>query len=261
MHEPNIPAPFPVRIPSVSISSTGSESEQHHPLIQSGFGVLPFGEGLYIVQQRYVDEYNNKSRIIEGLQRTLITMTANHEAEKAELTQQIDRMQKQIDELTLLASNGTVADWIGDVFKFFCIETVNKARKNNKQSNDAKFASSYDLLAALDYHDNDLEEDDNDDEEDKAIKQQRANEKKTALRIVNDVLSMNAGTLVELDGVRNGRNGLRHFIDSKRFKDQAYMAQQLTAFHLKVEVWGRSTMKWKKRRILSSGVKKHLTID
>lgn len=220
MNRPNIPDPIPFRSPSVSVPSTtcSSNSEQHHHLVQS------------------VDEYNKKSRIIETLQLALHLITADHEAE---LMQQIAPMQRQIDELTLLASNGTIADWIGDVFKFFCVETINKARKNNKQRNDANFASANDLLAALNYNDDDLEEDDYDDYEVKAIKQQRNKEKTTALRIVNDVLFMNPGTLVELDGVRNGHNGLQHFIDSKRFKDQAYMAQQLTAFHLKVEAWGK----------------------
>lgn len=150
----------------------------------------------------------------------------------AEIEVQMELLKSQIDELS---RNRILSCWVGDVYQYFCW-VLFKAYKDSKQINDAIFFNSNQIVEALSFRDEDVYEEE--DEADKNIITRQRIAKKTATRIVEDVLMMNLDTVLEMEGTCNHSLGYKPLIVKTRYNDQAYMKKQLLEFQLIIKLWG-----------------------
>ena len=156
--------------------------------------------------------------------------------EVTRLTRQVDSLNGKVDSLTVVvdrlnrdAQENAVSDKIADVFNFFCSCALNKARKQSAEYKQL-FPTAADVVNALARNVTD------DDEDDPQLLQQRVQKRAKAEELITQ-LHMDVDTVRMLNGMRKSRNGLRHFIDNTRHKDEKYMQERMDEFQREVADW------------------------
>lgn len=133
-------------------------------------------------------------------------------------------------------SQASLYDWVADVLKFICYELIDPLRKSVSQQHQTSFNTPHEVLQALSFDHNEVTVQEWDDEEDQTRKENSTRQQIAAIQIIK-AAGLDVETVRRMNSIGLVRNPARHSIDSTRYKDRAYMAEQLMAFQSRVTTW------------------------